>query len=135
MNPVSAYVLAIVKGLVISLLMTLGIELCVAAVFLHFSGRTGGKKRYGMEYLIVSLVNVLTNPLVVGVVYTVMLLRPALRWPVEILLEILVIPAEGLIYRAAKKSGFDFRKPFLLALCCNLSSYGIGLLVNFFRTL
>ena len=135
MNAVSSSALAIVKGLVISLLMTLGIELCVAAVFLHLSERTAGKKRYGMEYLIVSLVNVLTNPLVVGLVYTVMLLRPALRWPVEILLEILVIPAEGLLYRAAKKSGFDFRKPFLLALCCNLSSYGIGLLVNFFRAL
>ena len=53
--------------------------------------------------------------------------------PVEIALEILVIPVEGLLYRAAKKSGFSFPKPFLLALICNLSSYSFGLVLNAVR--
>ena len=119
-------ILNIVKGFGISLGLTLLIELAVAFLM---------KIRGWTEFLIVVLVNVLTNPLVVLIVYLMIFRFPAWRWPVEILLEILVIPAEGLLYRAAKKSGFRFPKPFLLALLCNLSSYGIGLLINLIRTL
>ncbi len=117
-------VLAVLKGFGISLGLTLVIELLIAFL-MKVRGRT--------EFLIAALVNVLTNPLVVLIVYYTMFRAPALRWPVEILLEILVIPAEGLLYRAAKKSGFHFSRPFLLALVCNLSSYGFGLALNAVR--
>ncbi len=117
-------ILNILKGFGMSLLLTLAIELPVAAVM---------KTRGWTEFLIAALVNILTNPLVVLIVYFTMFRFPAWRWPVEIALEILVIPAEGLLYRAAKKSGYSFPKPFLLALVCNLSSYGFGLILNALR--
>ena len=121
MNP---EILNILKGFGISLGLTLVIELLIAFLM---------KVRGRAEFLIVALVNVLTNPLVVLIVYFMIFRYPAFRRPVEILLEILVIPAEGLLYRAAKKSGFSFKRPFLLALVCNLSSYGIGLIINAVR--
>ena len=114
----------IAKGFLISLGLTLLIELSVAFL-MKIRGKT--------ELLIVALVNILTNPIVVFLVYFTIFRAPAYRWPVEIALEILVIPAEGLIYRAAKRNGFAFPKPFLLALVCNLSSYGFGLILNAIR--
>ena len=117
-------VLAILKGFGISLGLTLLLELFVAFLM---------KIRGWAEFLIVALVNILTNPVVVLLVYFMMYRFPAYRWPVEIALEILVIPVEGLLYCAAKKSGFSFPKPFLLALICNLSSYSFGLVLNAVR--
>ena len=117
-------ILNIIKGFGISLGLTLVIELAVAFLL---------KIRGWTEFLIVALGNVLTNPLVVLIVYLMIFRFPDWRWPVEILLEILVIPTEGLLYRAAKKSGFRFNKPFLLALVCNLSSYSFGLILNAVR--
>ena len=117
-------VLMLLQGFGVSLGLTLVIELAVAFLM---------KTRGFSEFLIVALVNVLTNPLVVLIVYIMIFRFPAARWPVEIALEILVIPAEGLLYRAAKKNGFRFPKPFLLALICNLSSYGFGLILNAVR--
>ena len=123
---ISPSILSILKGFAISLSLTLVIELLIAFLL---------KVRGKAELLIVGLVNVLTNPLVVLIVYFTMFRFPAFRWPVEIALEILVIPAEGLLYRAAKKSGFAFERPFLLALACNACSYGFGPLLNFLRAL
>ena len=70
-------VLAILKGFGISLGLTLLLELFVAFLM---------KIRGWAEFLIVALVNILTNPVVVLLVYFMMYRFPAYRWPVEIAL-------------------------------------------------
>lgn len=88
-------------------------------------------KRKG--WLVVFLVNLLTNPLVVY-------LNWLLRWKVPALpqlfrqlpLEILAILVEAFVYkRFSQDSRFDIRHPFLLSLSANAASWGFGLLLSF----
>ena len=94
---------------VISLGLTLLLELPVVYLW-------GVRKRRDLTVAV--LVNVLTNPVVV--------LLHALGCP-ALPLEIGAIAAEGICYRAC---GEEIRRPYLLALCANVFSYSMGLVLN-----
>lgn len=97
--------------LVISLLLTLVTEFPVAFLF----------QAKGKDLLLVFLVNILTNPAVV--------LVSALagdRLFVQMILEVMAVLAEGFYYN---KYSTHMRKGFLCSFCCNLVSYGVGLLL------
>ena len=97
--------------LVISLLLTLVTEFPVA-----FLCQAKGK-----DLLLVFLVNILTNPAVV-LVSTLTGDRVSL----QMILEGMAILAEGFYYN---KYSTYMRKGFLCSFCCNLVSYGAGLLL------
>ena len=97
--------------LVISLLLTLVTEFPVAFLF----------QAKGKDLLLVFLVNILTNPAVV-LVSTLTGDRVSL----QMILEGMAILAEGFYYN---KYSTYMRKGFLCSFCCNLVSYGAGLLL------
>lgn len=97
--------------LVISLLLTLVTEFPVAFLF----------QAKGKDLLLVFLVNILTNPAVV-LVSTLTGDRVSL----QMILEGMAILAEGFYYN---KYSTYIRKGFLCSFCCNLVSYGAGLLL------
>ena len=93
----------------VSLGLTLLLELPAAYAW-------GLRSRHNLT--VVVLVNVLTNPAVV--------LLHALGIPI-LPLEASAIAAEGFCYR---HSGKNIRSPYLLALCANGFSYGVGRILN-----
>lgn len=93
----------------ISLSLTLLLELPFVYLW-------GLRSRHNLKLAV--LVNVLTNPAAV-------LLR-GFGIPV-LLLEAVVVAVEGVCYQAR---GEAIRRPFLLALCANVFSYRIGLVLN-----
>lgn len=97
--------------LVISLLLTLVTEFPVAFLF----------QAKGKDLLLVFLVNILTNPAVV-LVSTLTDDRVSL----QMILEGMAILAEGFYYN---RYSTYMRKGFLCSFCCNLVSYGVGLLL------
>ena len=83
------------------------------------------------DLITVALVNVMTNPPAVLCMFlTGFFLGRSVRIPVEILLEVLVVVAEGLIYKKLLK--YDRIRPMLLSLILNGVSYGLGQIVNLF---
>ncbi len=101
----------------LSLGMTLLLEGVVALLF----------RLRGREFLWFFLINLLTNP---AAVYLNLLFctlfpdRTVFLW--QIPLEIAVVVAEALLYRA----GTSLRRPWLFSLVANAFSYGLGLLLN-----
>ena len=80
--------------------------------------------------IVVFLVNVLTNPAAVFLCYVVQNVLPrSFYYPLQILIEILVVLTEGLIYRSFRGETRSFRRPFLLSLILNILSYGTGLVL------
>ncbi len=81
----------------------------------------------GRDLLLCALVNLLTNP---PVVLCALLWRhygPAPLWLPVPLLEAGAVLLEGFFYR---RNGERVRRPFLLSLCANAFSYGLGLVFN-----
>ncbi len=110
-------ILFLLTSLGLSLGLTLLIELSVA-----FAARVRG-----LDLLLVLLVNLLTNPVVV---YLSLVGEHLLRLPpllIQIPLELLVVPAEGICYARLAK---HIRHPWLLAVVANLLSYGCGIALN-----
>ena len=101
----------------ISLGLTLLLELLVARLC-HLRGR---------DYLLVVLVNLLTNPAVVylNMVCAAHLANGRDLW--QIPLEIAAILIEGWCYARYARS---IRRPWMFALVANVFSYGFGLLLN-----
>lgn len=97
------------RSFAVSLGLTLLLELPVGYLW-------GLRSRHDLTVAV--LVNVLTNPAVV--------LLNALGLP-ALALEGAAVCVEGGCYRAC---GRDIQRPFLLALCANLFSYTIGLVLN-----
>lgn len=109
----------LLKSLGLSLSFTLAIELGLAAII-------GFRK--AKDFLLVALVNILTNPpLVFFVVTHSFLSGEAVGLYVIIPLEILVFLLEGLIYQ--KRLIFQRFNPFLISLILNATSYLGGLLL------
>ena len=102
-------------SLSVSLALTLVLELGLALVW--------GVKRG--DLLLVALVNVLTNPAVVLLYTLTNLWAPTWRLPITLALEVGAILIEGWLF--AKRS--DIRFPWAFALCANLCSFVVGLLV------
>lgn len=97
--------------LVISLLLTLVTEFPMAFLF----------QARGKDLPLIFLVNILTNPAVVLIATLT-----GDRISVQMILEVMAILAEGFYYN---KYSTYMRKGFLCSICCNLVSYGVGLLL------
>lgn len=103
-----------------SFAITLVTELAVAAVL--------GVRRK-KDLLNVALVNLLTNPLVVSVSYSVGFFYGArIRLVCLACLELLAVVSEAFIYK--RTLGYKRLNPLLLSFILNASSYIIGYTVN-----
>ncbi len=105
------------------LLPALGISLLLTLVLEGLFGLIWGIKGK-RDWLLLLIVNVVTNPIVVTLHYCV-----SSFWVVTLVLEIAAVLAEWLAYR---RWGRTTHPAFLFALCANCFSYFSGLLINYF---
>lgn len=103
----------LLPALAVSLLLTLVLEGLFGLIW-----GVKGKR----DWLLLLLVNVVTNPIVVTLHYCV-----SSVWVFTLVLEAAAVLAEWLAYR---KWGRTTRPAFLFALCANCFSYFSGLLIN-----
>ena len=108
----------LLSSLAISLLATLVLE----AGFFWLTG-----KRNKRDFLLLVLVNLVTNPVVVLLLYLTYWFTNLNYIAVTVVLELSAVLVEGLYY---KKFGQEFKRPFLFSLGANAFSYGIGLIVQ-----
>ena len=102
----------------ISLVLTLLIEWLIT-----FLWGLRGKK----EFLLVTLVNIVTNPAAVLSYWLYRVYCADTSWGVQIVIEIMVVVVEALIYRSfAREEGFKIKWPVVLAIVANALSWGIG---------
>lgn len=107
--------------MLIMLLPALGRSLLLTLVLEGIFGLIWGV-RGRRDWLLLLLVNVVTNPIVVTLYYCA---RGG--WVVTVVLEVAAVLAEWLAYR---RWGRTTRPAFLFALCANCFSYFSGLLIN-----
>lgn len=108
--------------MLISLLCTIVIEVIFGFAF-------GIRKK--RDLLNIILVNILTNPLLVSLTFSINILYGLrIYYKFLIMLEILVVLVEGLVY----KKNLEFRKinVFVFSLILNCCSYFLGTLINNF---
>ena len=103
------------------LLPALGISLALTLVLESVSGLIWGVKGK-RDWILLLLVNAVTNPIVVTLHYCV-----SSFWGFTLVLEMAAVIAEWLAYR---KWGRSTKPAFLFALCANVFSYFCGLLFN-----
>ena len=100
----------------ISLLLTLLLE-CIFA----FVWGIRGKK----AFLLVTLVNIVTNPVAVLSYWLYGLYVGKALFAVQIGIEIVVVTVEALIYRSfAREEAFELKRPVLFAVFANMLSWG-----------
>ena len=97
--------------------ISLGLTLLLESIFGLIWGVNGKR-----DWLLLLLVNVVTNPIVVALYYCV-----SSFWAVTVALEVFAVAAEWLAYRRWGKSTHP---AFLFSLCANCFSYFSGLLIN-----
>lgn len=97
--------------------ISLGLTLLLESIFGLIWGVKGKR-----DWLLLLLVNVVTNPIVVTLHYCV-----SSFWVVTVVLEVFAVVVEGFAYR---KWGHTTHPAFLFALCANVFSYFSGLLIN-----
>ncbi len=108
-----------------SILLSLALSLFLTLVFESLAGLIIGL-RSPKDFLLLALVNVLTNPplvLILDLVY----LTGSVPWYLIAGLEIAAVLIEGLLYR--KRLKFVRIHPLLLSLILNAISYTAGLLI------
>lgn len=109
----------------ISLLLTLLIEWLIT-----FLWGLRGKK----AFLLVTLVNIVTNPAAVLTYWLYRVYFADTSMVVQIGIEILVVTVEALIYRSfARGEGWKIKWPVALAIVANAVSWGAGMLWNVFE--
>ena len=114
-------IIYLLKMFGMSLLLTLLIEGLIA-----FLCGIRGKK----NFLVVLLVNVLTNPVAVLVYWLYQVYAGEHSLPVQILIELAVVTVEAYIYRSfAEDDRFQIPRPIRLAIVANVFSWGIGRLL------
>ena len=108
----------IVSNLLVCLALTVVLEAAAAFV-------CGVRTRFGQ--LVVLLANVVTNP-VMNCALTVVsfYISPRAYYYFLVPLEVIVVQAEGLIYKQVLRSKMN---PFLLSFLLNACSYGLGTLI------
>lgn len=111
---------ALLTSLALSLLLTIALEI---GFFLLLG------KRNKKDLLLVTLVNVLTNPVVVLLYWIAVLYTDLNTVIIMIPLEIFAILTEGYYY---KKHGHDFKHPYIFSICANMFSYWIGVLIQLY---
>ena len=102
--------------MIVCLLVTIFIEFIVALILKIFDWK---------DLVNVILVNILTNPLLVSLLYLVFLkLGSDAKFIFEIIMEIIVLFIEGAIY----SKYFKYKKinPYIVSLILNASSYFVG---------
>lgn len=105
------------------LLPALGVSLALTLILESVFGLIWGVKGR-RDWLLLLLVNVVTNPIVVTLHYCV-----SSHLLFVIVLEVCAVLAEWLAYR---KWGKTVRPAFLFSLCANCFSYFCGVLLNYF---
>lgn len=109
--------------IIIKALVCLALTVLIEAVFAFIFGV---RSMYGQ--LVVLLANVITNPLMNGILTVVSFyLSPSYYYIFLIVLEIIVVAAEGLIYK--KTELLIKQNPFILSLLLNVCSYFIGTII------
>ena len=108
------------------LLYSLGMSLLLTLVLELGTGYLYGI-REKKDIVLLTLVNILTNPLVVLSYYLVVHYSNMNRIAIVIVLEVMAIITEGYYYRTYGKT---FTHPMLFALCANIFSFSIGQLLN-----
>ncbi len=111
------------------LLYSLGMSLFLTLVLEWFIGYLCGI-RDKMDFVLLTLVNILTNPLVVMSYYLVVHYSHMNRIVIIVVLEVMAILTEGYYY---KTYGKTFSRPLLFALSANSFSFCIGQLLNTLR--
>ena len=99
------------------LAVSLGLTLLFESLFALCWGLRGKR-----EFLILFLVNLLTNPLLVCLYNSFPLARKLV-----LLLELGAVLTEWLCYRACSEK---LKRPFLFSLWANAFSYGLGCIIN-----
>ncbi len=107
----------LLSSLALSLALTLAIELGFALIC--------GKRRY--DILLVTLVNVVTNPPVVLIYSLLRRVTPIPGIWIALPLELAAVAAEALMY---KRFAENVKRPLLFSLSANALSYGLGLIIN-----
>ena len=107
----------LILSMVISLLLTIVLELSAAAVF--------GLR--GRHLLLTVIVNLLTNPIVTASFYILSGLTQFPEPLIKVILEVSAVITEWLIYR---KYGENIKRPLLLSLGLNGFSFFSGMLIN-----
>lgn len=105
--------------LAVTLAVSLGLTLLLEGLF----ALLWGVERRDMPLVV--LANVLTNPTVVVLHRTAALFAPGLLAPVTLLLELGAVAVEGWMYRERSQ----IHLPWAFAVCANLFSYTIGLIL------
>lgn len=102
----------------VSLLLTLLFEGLVA-----FLWGVRGKN----QFLLVILINVLTNPVAVLIYWLYQVYVADNSIHIQILIEMVVVVVEACVYRSfSEKERFRIDRPILLAIIANALSWGIG---------
>lgn len=109
-------------GPLLTLGISLGLTLLLESLFFLMAG-----KRDRRDYLLLVLVNVLTNPPVVLVHSLIALYTSWSLVPVKLVLEVLAVLVEALCYQ---RHGETYRRPLLFSLGANAFSFGCGLLLQ-----
>ncbi len=109
------------KMMIICLIITILVELSIAIILKI-------KSKKDIQNII--LVNILTNPIVVTIPFYFNIYHGLIYRNISLfLLEIVAILVEGIIYK--KYLTNKKINPFLLSLILNVSSYTVGLLLNY----
>lgn len=110
------------KYILICLICTIIIELIISLII---------KVRDKRDLINIILANILTNPIVVTLPFSLNILYGIKYYYISLItLEILTIIIEGLIYKKYLK--YQNINPYILSLILNISSYVIGLIINRF---
>ena len=109
------------KELILTFAISLGLTLLLELLLAKLC------RLRGRDYLLVVMVNILTNPAVVYLDLLCGMLIPNGRDLWQIPLEAAAILIEGWCYT---KYAHSVRRPYMFALAANLFSYGCGLLLN-----
>ena len=109
-----------IKSLVISLFLTLIIEITICIIL-------GIRKKEDIKVVICA--NICTNPIVVYIANCIIILNGfnIMYWTIVAILEISAVIVEAIIYKKCLK--FNKYNPFIISLICNIISFGIGLLI------
>ena len=116
---------ALIGSLVLSLLSTIALEVG----FFAFLGKLHACECDKKDFLLVVLVNTLTNPVVVLLYWLAALYTDWNMVLVVMPLELFAVLAEGYCY---KRYGGGFRHPYLFSAAANVFSYATGLLIQMF---
>jgi hypothetical protein len=112
------------QALAVSLTMTLILESLFFVLLCKCSKLCKPNKK---DWLLLVLVNIMTNPPVVLTFWLVVLFTDWNARILQIPLELLAVLVEGYFY---KKYGQDFKRPYLFALAANAFSFAVGVLLQ-----